>query len=253
MSKVSPNRIKVLGIPFLNGSVQQCYELLKQQGGLLTAPSGPGLAGIPKDKVYYASLLESDVVIPDSGYMVLLWNAMHRTKLKRLSGLEFINYFVERFPKETNQRIMLVNPTLDEQQANIAYLNSIGVNVSEKDCYIAPMYAKNKVADEVLAALIEKQKPSWVLINIGGGTQEILGAYLKKRLSYSPAIVCTGAAIAFKTGKQVDIPVWADKAYLGWLFRIVSSPQKYYRRYMEAIPLVRLMARYQNEEVLSFQ
>ena len=243
--------IQILGISFFGESVQRCYDVLNQNGGLLTAPSGPGLANTLKDALYYESVRNSDIVIPDSGYMVLLWNVLHRPRIQRVSGLAFINYFVSIYANELNQRLLLVNPTWEEQSANILYLRAMGIKVSEKDCYIAPFYKNGQVEDEQLCALIEQRKPTWVLINIGGGTQEILGYYLKKHLSYLPAIVCTGAAIAFKTGEQVAIPVWADRLYLGWLFRILSSPKKYYSRYLNALPLAKLIWKYGEKEVVT--
>jgi N-acetylglucosaminyldiphosphoundecaprenol N-acetyl-beta-D-mannosaminyltransferase len=241
--------VKILGLPFFNAKVSYCYQQLAEQGGLMTAPSGPGLASIPKEPLYYQSLLNSDILIPDSGYMVLLWNRLTSSKITRLSGLEFVNYFVETFPTEKQATLFLVNPTKDEQEANLTYLQSLGIQITEEHCYLAPFYGKN-VEDIALLALLEVQRPDWVLINIGGGTQEILGSYLKNNLSYKPAIICTGAAIAFKTGKQVDIPVWADKLYLGWLFRILSSPSKYYKRYLEAIPLALLLIKYKDKAVV---
>lgn len=252
MTILLKDTIKILGIPFFKGSAKECYEYLNEKGGLLTAPSGPGLANIPNDKLYYKSLLNSDLVIPDSGYMALIWNIYKKTKISRLSGLEFINYFVESFPAEIDKRIFLINPTQGEQEANLTYLSAVGIPVAVDNCYIAPVYIGGKVKDETLLNLIEKRKPRWVLINIGGGTQEILGSYLKNHLSYLPALVCTGAAIAFKTGKQVDIPVWADKFYLGWLFRIASSPKKYFKRYWEAVPLVKLLLKYGENTVRDF-
>ena len=52
-----------------------------------------------------------------------------------------------------------------------------------------------------------------------------------------PSILCTGAAIAFLTGGQATIPKWADRLYLGWLFRILQSPSKYFYRYLQAARL----------------
>lgn len=240
--------IKILDLPFFEDDMPTCFKVLAKDKGLLTAPSGPGLASIPQEPVYYKAIQNSDILIPDSGYMVLIWNMISTKKIKRLSGLEFINYFVSEFPKGDYGTLFLVNPTRDEQDANLAYLQGLGVQITEEDCYLAPFYGKN-VEDTALLALLEAKRPNWVLINIGGGTQEILGSYLKNNLSYKPALICTGAAIAFKTGKQVDIPVWADQLYLGWLFRILSSPSKYYKRYLEAIPLASLLIKYKDKAV----
>ena len=57
---------------------------------------------------------------------------------------------------------------------------------------------------------IEAQRPRYIMVNIRRGTQEPLGFYLRQNLSYRPSIICVGAAIAFITGMQAAIPVWAD-------------------------------------------
>ncbi len=81
---------------------------------------------------------------------------------------------------------------------------------------------------------------------LGGGTQERLGLYLKQHLAYRPAIHCIGAAIAFLSGDQVDIPVWGDRFYLGWLFRCLSDPKRFVPRYWGARKLIALMWRYRD-------
>lgn len=245
------NSVKILGIHFFNEGIETCYESLQRNGGLLTVPSGPGLASIPIDSIYYQSLLNSDLVIADSGYMALIWSFISSNKINRISGLAFINYFVQIFPENPlGQQVFLVNPTPDEQRANLSYYQSLGVSITEQNCYLAPMYKVGAILDKALLDVLNTQQPHWVFLNIGGGVQEVLGSWLKDNLNYKPAIICTGAAIAFKTGKQVDIPVWADKLYLGWLFRILSSPSKYYKRYLEAIPLASLLIKYKDKAVV---
>ena len=88
--------LKILGIDFINGSAADVVDILKN-GGLLVVPAAPALINIKKDPDYYNALLSADVVIPDSGYMALLWNMLHRKKIKRISGLEFlINFFNDK-------------------------------------------------------------------------------------------------------------------------------------------------------------
>jgi UDP-N-acetyl-D-mannosaminuronic acid transferase (WecB/TagA/CpsF family) len=84
-------------------------------------------------------------------------------------------------------------------------------------------------------------------VTIGGGTQERLGLYLKRNLQPLPAIHCIGAAIAFLSGDQVRIPLWADRLYLGWLFRCLSEPGRYVPRYWSARKLIGIMLRYREQ------
>ena len=112
--------------------------------------------------------------------------------------------------------------------------------------YMAPIYGP-KIDDPALLEQINRLKPQHVVVTIGGGTQERLGLYLKRNLSYLPAIHCIGAAIAFLSGDQVHIPVFADKLYLGWLYRCISEPKRYVPRYWEARRLLGLMLKYKSE------
>jgi N-acetylglucosaminyldiphosphoundecaprenol N-acetyl-beta-D-mannosaminyltransferase len=235
--------VRVLGITFYNGDAVGAVGRIKS-GGLLVAPSGPGLATVDENRVYYESLLTADVVIPDSGYMVSIWNILQRSKIKRISGLEFLIALLEDKEVGLNSSLLLVDPNSEEAAANLEYLVSIGINTNERSSYIAPMYDKNNIQDSRLLDLIEDRRPRYVMINLGGGVQEILGAYLKRKLSYAPAIICTGAAIAFLTGKQAHIPNWADRIFLGWLLRIIEKPKVYAPRYFKAFRLLTIMLRY---------
>jgi UDP-N-acetyl-D-mannosaminuronic acid transferase (WecB/TagA/CpsF family) len=232
--------IQILGIQFFKGKVNEVFEILKTKGGLLTVPAAPALVTISEDKAYYDALLESDLVIPDSGYMILIWNFFSKPRISKISGLEFINYFIDNISSFKDDQFFLVNPSDLDGKINKDFLNEKGLKVHDNDIYTAPFY-KEKVNDEVLLKLIEKQKPKWVFINIGGGTQEKLGLFLKKNLSYKPAILCTGAALAFKTGRQVNMPTWVDYIYMGWLIRCISNPKVFVPRYLSGFKLLRMI------------
>lgn len=247
---MNSDKLKILGINFFNGSTKEVVEKLKS-GGLLVVPAAPALVTIENDHSYYRALLAADVVIADSGYMALLWNFLHRKKIKRISGLEFLNFFVEDEEVRSQGSFLLINPQPKEAQANYTYLKGKGFNITEDSSYLAPFYKKDNVIDPELLSLIEKRKPKYIIINLGGGTQEKLGAYLKNNLSYTPAIICTGAAIAFLTGQQASIPNWADKLYLGWLFRCIEKPKLYIPRYFKAFKLCVMMIQHGTRSPIS--
>jgi len=238
---------KILGISFFNDSLDNLFDQLNEKGGLLTVPAAPALVTIVNDTHYYDSLLKSDVVIADSGYMVLIWNTFFSSKVKRVSGLEFINHFIKN-SKKVKGDVFTVNPSDIDSNENTKYLNSVGVKALPAHAYTAPYY-KGEIVDQVLLDQLERIKPNWILVNIGGGTQEKLGLYLKEKLSYSPAIICTGAALAFKTGRQVKVRNWMDKLYVGWLARCISKPKLYVPRYWKAFKLIGLLFKYKTAQI----
>jgi UDP-N-acetyl-D-mannosaminuronic acid transferase (WecB/TagA/CpsF family) len=103
------------------------------------------------------------------------------------------------------------------------------------------------IEDPKLVSILESRKPNHIIVGIGGGIQEKLGFYLRENLSYRPAIHCIGAALAFLTGDQKPIPMWADRMYLGWFLRLARAPHHYARRFSPAFRLPGMIWRYGSE------
>lgn len=235
--------LRIFGLDFFTGDCADAITFLQRQGGLLTAPSAPVLADAPDQPELWQALAESDIILPDSGLLVLEWNLISFDHLTRLSGLRFLREFFQRPGDHQSRSLFLVNPTDEAGHRNRAWITQHweGEFTTESN-YTAPFYGRGELRDPELLKRIDDLRPAWILINIGGGTQERLGAYLKRNLSYSPTIICTGAAIAFLTGEQASIPPWADRYYLGWLFRILEDPRKYGRRYANSAALIPALA-----------
>ena len=100
------------------------------------------------------------------------------------------------------------------------------------------------IEDQKLVSMIEQRKPKHIVIGIGGGMQDKLGSYLKHQLTDRPGIYCIGAAPGFVTGDQIVIPMWADRFFVGWIFRIIGRPRDYLTRYWKARFLPLLIIKY---------
>jgi N-acetylglucosaminyldiphosphoundecaprenol N-acetyl-beta-D-mannosaminyltransferase len=242
---MSSDLIQALGVRFYKGNLQvACARALK--GGLVTAPSGPGLAqDLPACSEYKRALEKSDLVLPDSGFLCLWMKWVWRKNLPRISGLVFLQSILEMIDWEEDTAFGVMP---DEKQAiaNREWIaQKFGKRIQESNVYIAPQYPKvGKLADSSLLAKIEKKKPKYIFVQVGGGVQERLGLYLKENLSYQPGIFCTGAALAFLSGQQAKIPTWADSLYLGWFLRCLNNPKVFVPRYLRAFRLFFLLAKY---------
>jgi UDP-N-acetyl-D-mannosaminuronic acid transferase (WecB/TagA/CpsF family) len=236
--------VRILGLDFFQGTVQASVEAVRA-GGLLVAPSGPGLAGMPDDPVYSAAVAAADVRLLDSGLLAWLWEMRHGQKLTRISGYKFLPQFLQLPDLAEPAASLWVAPTSASVERTRAWLAQNLGHVSPPDAwYVAPRYAPDVVTDETLLNLIRTRRPRFVFVGVGSGPQEKLGAWLKARLDYRPAILCTGAAIAFMTGEQAHIPDWADRARLGWLARCLQDPRRFVPRYWGARRLISLYWRY---------
>lgn len=235
----------ILGIKFFAGDVNAAVEGISG-GGLLVVPAAPALKDIASNGSYREALTNADMVIADSAFMVLLWNWLEHDSLKRLSGLKYLRRLLAQRDLCEPGNTLWVMAGPQSTCRNVAWLASRGIVVPDDCIYQAPMYGA-EIEDELLIERLQKRRFKHIVITIGGGTQERLGLYLKRNLDYLPAIHCIGAAIAFLSGDQVRIPGWADRLYLGWLFRCVSTPSRYIPRYWSAVKLVPLMLRYRDK------
>ena len=236
---------RILGINFFTGRPEQAAAF-GLRGGLVVAPSAPGLAEMPFDRDYVESLLKSDLAITDSGLMVLIWQVMKSERITRISGLEYLKLILQTPAVRAGHAILWVMPSAAAQERNLRWLRQQGFPTTEDDCYIAPNYDPMRVVDPKLLEFISARRPAHIIIGVSGGIQEKLGFYLKQNASYHPAIHCIGAAIGFLSGEQVPIPMWADYLMLGWLLRCLSKPKRFIPRYWKALRLVPLMLKYQD-------
>jgi UDP-N-acetyl-D-mannosaminuronic acid transferase (WecB/TagA/CpsF family) len=227
------NSRTILGIKFFAGRARDAVAL-GLKGGLVVAPAAPALVNLPKDEHYRFAVSSADVAITDSSLMVILWNLTRRDNIPRVSGLEYLTVLLQTFRDSNDQHPFFVMPSREAAVRTLTWLKGHGIQCADSHCYVAPFYATGEVEDPKLLALLEELRPTQIIIGLGGGTQEKLGLFLRRRLSYAPGIHCIGAAIGFLTGDQVRIPMWADRFYFGWLFRCLYKPTSYIPRYWRA-------------------
>ena len=234
------NKIIFEKIRFSNITLKDLPEILKKNG-LFLFPSAPGLASIKKQINYYNSLKQADYVFFDSSFFVFLLRIFKNIKCHRFSGYTFFNFFLKYLGNKKNTSLFLIDPKIKFSNNNKKLIKNIGVKSKNINNYIAPIYNPSNLKDLKLLKLLKKNRPKIILVNIGGGTQEVLGLYLKKNLKFKCKIICTGAAISFFTKDQVPINDFIDKNYIGWLVRFLFNPITFGSRLIYAFKLIKIV------------
>jgi UDP-N-acetyl-D-mannosaminuronic acid transferase (WecB/TagA/CpsF family) len=243
---------RILGIKFFTGDIPELLKLCAD-GHFIVAPAAPALAELPTNPIYRKSVEKSDFAVIDSSLMVILWKLFTGQNLNRISGPELLRSLLASDELRSEGSSVWIMPSQHEMKINLAWLNKNAIRVTAEECYVAPHYPKGEaISDPELLVWIEARNPRYIFINIGGGTQEPLGLYLKEKLCYRPSIICVGAAIAFVSGIQATIPRWADKCMLGWLCRCLHTPSKFVPRYREALRLIPILAKYRERSVATY-
>jgi N-acetylglucosaminyldiphosphoundecaprenol N-acetyl-beta-D-mannosaminyltransferase len=235
---------RILGIRFFVGSAEEAVQI-GLRGGLVVVPAAPALVELQTNEHYREALFNADLAITDSGLMVLLWRIISGKRIPRVSGLKYLKLLHEMKALQPRESVLWIMPNAAARDQNLAWLRSQGYDFTDRDCYIAPHYSGGRITDDVLVGVAAERKPRHIVVCLGGGTQERVGLMLKRACDFQTSIHCIGAAIGFLTGNQVQIPSWADRFFLGWLFRCLSEPRKFVPRYWKACKLVPMMIRYQ--------
>lgn len=234
---------QILGLQFFNGNVDEAIALMTRRGGFLVAPSGTCFARLREEQTYRRAMVAADLAIADSGLMVVLWRLFRREKVHRISGLKYLKHLLGRLKGQGDTEVFWVLPSESARQKLLEWSYRGVFSIKRENCYVAPWYGP-EVEDRNLLSLIEQQRPAHVVVAIGSGAQEKLGYYLRENLSYPPAIHCIGAALGFITGDQPAIPDWADRFYLGWLWRLFAQPRIFIPRLMRGFELPWLIWKY---------
>lgn len=234
---------QILGIRFFTGSAEEAVQI-GLAGGLVVVPAAPALVELQTNEPYREAVFNADLAITDSAFMVLLWRFLTGEKIPRVSGLKYLKLLVAMKALSPRESVLWIMPNATARDQNLAWLRSQGCDFTDRDCYLAPHYSGGTIVDDVLVKMVKARRPKHIVVCLGGGTQERVGLLLKRSCDFRPGIHCIGAAIGFLSGNQVGIPPWADRYFLGWLFRCLSEPRKFVPRYWKAVRLMPMMIRY---------
>lgn len=252
---------KILGVNFYRKS---CSDLIKNlpKNGLIAAPAAPALLNLVNDTGYQDALHAADINLVDSGLMALCWNLTHPAqKIHRTSGYRFLKSLIETnylhgedksfwlMASEKDRDLSIKWLNLEKMPEGMRYAHRFHKNfhLKKEYFYICPHYHSHEIKDDQLLEILNRERPPFIIVNIGGGTQERLGHYLKNNLQYKPLIICTGAALGFLTGHQTPIPVWADQLYLGWLWRCIGNPKTFIPRYIKGLQFIPLFLKFHEQ------
>jgi N-acetylglucosaminyldiphosphoundecaprenol N-acetyl-beta-D-mannosaminyltransferase len=90
---------------------------------------------------------------------------------------------------------------------------------------------------ECVDFVVRTQAPL-VFLAVGRPQQEILASRIADHPQARGIGLCIGASIDFLTGAQHRAPVWIREAGLEWLYRLLSDPRRFARRYLLESPQI---------------
>src|SRR4051812_6543816 len=95
LSTAEGPRERILGIPFYIGTVEEAVERHVGKGGYVVIPAAPTLLKLKYDEDYRRAMQEADMVLADSGLLVLLWRLAGGRSIGKISGISYFKHLFE--------------------------------------------------------------------------------------------------------------------------------------------------------------
>lgn len=237
---------RILGVNVFNGTAEEAVAQASTAGGCVLVPASPALLKLNYDEGYRQALQQADMVLPDSGLLVLLWKIATGRKLAKISGIEYLKCLLRTVSLGGDGNALWVVPSDESKAKAIEFFRRQGFSTNTENVRVASGRSASGQDHELLLEL-EKRRPRHVVIAVRDGNQEKLAIYLRDYLLYRPSIHCVGAALGFLSGDEDPIPEWAQRHSLGWLSRLASQPGMFLPRLGIAAALAAMVLRYRSE------
>jgi N-acetylglucosaminyldiphosphoundecaprenol N-acetyl-beta-D-mannosaminyltransferase len=180
-----------------------------------------------KNENFRAILNESLANSCDGSYIALLASKIHKKKLKEYIGPDFFKKFIYK----NNSQFIIGNTEIVFNKVKDK-LELSGIDTS--NLYFIPLPFKPVEAFDysAIAAQINKISPRYIWVSLGAPKQEEFMSRLLPSIDKG-VMIGVGAALNYFTGEVKDIPNWARKTHLIWLYRIFTEPKKQIKRCKE--------------------
>src|SRR5438309_2709590 len=137
----SPDWERILGARFFNGAPRDAVDYIARVGCYTVVPAAPALVKIENDPAYRRALIEADLAIADSGFMVLLWRMLRGRTIARISGLKYLRILLANPRLRERGSIFLVLPHKSSREKALRWLHERSFAITADDCYVAPNYS----------------------------------------------------------------------------------------------------------------
>ncbi len=235
--------VNILDVTIDNLSIKELLKSLNHKGGVVVTPNVDHFMKLRKDAELRDVYQQSDYRVCDSKIVQFASYFLGTPIQEKISGSDLFPAFYEYNKENENIKIFLLGA--QEGVAKIAQErinHKVGRNIIV-DCY-SPAYGFEKDEEEC-QRILEKIKASGatvVAVGLGAPKQEKWINRYRHELPGVKIFLAIGATIDFEAGYKSRSPKWMSEAGLEWLYRLLSEPQRLWKRYLvESMPFFGLI------------
>ncbi|MGQ4649279.1 WecB/TagA/CpsF family glycosyltransferase [Lyngbya aestuarii] len=228
--------VKVLNLHVDNVSELEVLENLKC--GVVFTPNVDHLVKLQRDTEFYNAYEIADYKLCDSKIIYFVSQFLGTPLKEKISGSDFFPAFYNYHKSNEDIRIFLLGAKEGvakkaQQKINASVGREIIVGAH------SPSFGFEKNEEECLKiiAKIKNSGATVLAVGVGAPKQEKWIQKYRSKLPNINIFLAIGATIDFEAGNVERAPKWVSEVGLEWLYRLLSEPQRLWRRYLVDDPL----------------
>lgn len=241
--------VSVLGVPFVNTSLETCLALLKDwiseaHPRTVNFVNAHCLNVAQYDRYYMQVLHDSDLLLPDGSGVKLACRMLDQPLAANLNGTDLLPHLCDMLVRD-NKRLFLLGaaPGVAERMAEKLQEQWPSLEISGvHHGFIGP-----EIIDDVLSRI--NQGTDLLLVAMGVPAQEKWIAAHRDRLEV-PVVMGVGGLFDFYSQRIRRAPAPIRRVGMEWAWRLMMEPRRMFKRYIVGNPIFLLSVRKYGESAI---
>jgi exopolysaccharide biosynthesis WecB/TagA/CpsF family protein len=228
------SRSKVLNVWVDNLSMRELMTHLQE--GIVFTLNPDHLYHLQRHPEFFEAFQQSDFITSDSKFVYWATHFLGRPIQEKVSGSDVVPTFCHYHRDNPDVRVYLLGA-----KPGVADLAMKRINEREgRDVVVGAMGPSMNFVndlDEIEAAIerINSSNASVLIVGLGAPKQEIWITKYRHRMPNVKIFMGVGATIDYQADVVRRAPGWMTRNGLEWVFRMVTEPRRYWRRYLRDI------------------
>ena len=182
-------------------------------------------------RIEYLTVLQESICLLDGKPLARIVNRWSESPVFQTRGVDFFSRAIESFAVAGRNQILFGSTETRCEEISEKLSNITGRGIG----YICPPFQNlNEFRFDSIAESINALKPEIVWVALGTPKQDFVARELAKLVDSS--VVAVGAAFDFYSNPRAESPIWMQRIYLEWLFRLFKEPRRLGKRYLIGNP-----------------
>lgn len=225
-------QVKIFNVDIHDLTMSELLAKLKF-GGVVFTPNLDHLMKLQKNYKFYLTYQKADYVVCDSKVLMYASKFLGNPIQEKISGSDLFPAFYNYYKHDKKVKIFLLGgvgetATIAQQKINAKVGRDMVIST-----YSPPFGFENDDREcQKIVELINSSAANVLAIGVGAPKQELWLYKFKHQLKNVNTFFAIGATINFEAGNVKRAPKWMSEIGLEWLYRLLSEPQRLWKRYL---------------------